>query len=322
MSEAPDGVRISRQQPGGAAPLLPSQPVPSDAPAPDSQGLWLDAFVFERGHAIPSTLPPSRPSVAPSASSVPGSEVSSSTLDVYPSSLEPRGFVIAPTLPPESMGTPELVDTEGVRIEFADVEVAGSVPTVPAPGAPRLTDRGRAAGIVPSVDAATCIERTFAHRGPLSATEALAFARAAEEVKLVLQIVARFARQYFERLVVFAVEGETAEARLAHGTGPRTPLLLIDLSGDGLLARAARTGAPFVGDLTSDSADVALRASLGGLDGGAPVAVLPMTLRGQVIVLLYLDDLGLPVDRDGLAAVEELCELAAEEMARILLAGP
>jgi len=342
MSEVPEGVRTSRQQPGGPPPLPPSQPVPSDAPTPDSQGLWLDAFVLERGRAVPSMVPPSRPSVLPFDSDFPTSGASSAMLDASPSSLQRGAFAMAPTLPPENAARGP--DTDELRIEFAPAESGGAVPTalpstalpstalpstalpstalprtVPAPGAPLFGDRSRADRHVSSVDAATRIERTFRHRGPLSAAEATAFARAADEVELVLQIVARFARQYFERLLVFAVEGETAEARLAYGTGPRTPLLLVDLSGDGLLARAARTGAPFVGELTSDSADGTVRTSLGGLDAGGPVAVLPMSLRGRVIVLLYADDLGMPIDRDGLTAVEELCELAAEEMARIVV---
>jgi len=316
MSEVPDGVRISRQQPGGPVVLPPSRPVSSDAPAPDSQGLWLDAFAFERGRAVPSSVP----SGQPFDSDHPSAVAAQATFDAS-TARQRSGFPLVPTSLPETASSAQASDAESVRIEFALAEIAGAVPTVPAPGPSLVGDQGRTVGYIRTVDAAIGIERTFRHRGPLSAADAIAFARAANEVEFVLQVIARFARQYCERLLFFAVDGDTAEVRIAHGTGLRTPPLLLDLSGDGLLARAARTGAPFVGELTADSADDAVRHSLGGLDAGAPVAVVPITLRGRVVVLVYADDLGMPIDRDGLTVVEELCEVAAEEMERIVVSG-
>lgn len=312
MSERADGVHVSRQQPGGLVFVPPSQPVPSDAPAPDSQGRWLDALVDAR-----VALPQSE-----SDEGMRGDDAARSA-EVASTSGLPMGFADAVTLPPTVRGAAFPGDSEAPP-SGASTDVPRSfVPTVPAPAQTSdsyalmpPTER-----TVRVAEAPARTERRFRHRGPLATDAALAYARSADEVELVLEVVARYARQYFERLVVFAVEGETAEARLSHGTGGPTPALLLDLSGDGLLASAVRTAAPLVGALTADEGDAALRRSLAAEDGDATVAAIPMSLRGQVIVLLYADDLGLSMDLDAVAAVEAVCEAAAEEMARIVLSA-
>lgn len=136
---------------------------------------------------------------------------------------------------------------------------------------------------------------------------------------MAVSIVGRFARQYLERLIVFSVEGEVAQAKLAHGLGGGLPELVLRLDDGGLLARALTGGDTTVGSLDVAPSDRLLAESLGA---SAPEAVasiaLPLKVGGRVAFLIYGDDFDTPVSLDATTAVAEFVALASVELARLL----
>ncbi|MBM4357108.1 MAG: hypothetical protein FJ096_03275 [Deltaproteobacteria bacterium] len=316
MSESPKGVRVSRQQPGGVAYNPLTVPPHTEGPAPDSQGNWLARLSDADRDGEPSTLPPGRssePDDGAWSSRPPRPEPPPSRANPW---LAGIGDLATTERSPESREVPES--------SRAVPPARGSlVPTIPAPSAQAPSDvpaplTRRAPSTPPS--AAPLAVPAFRHRGPLPPREALAFARKAEDVDVVLQVVARFARQYVERLLVFAVEGEVAEVRLAHGLGGAVDLL-VRLDDHGLLAHAMRSGEAVLAPLGEAPSDRALAGMLARRTPGSSVAMaVPLALRGKVVVLLYGDDIDEPVGLDASTAVSELGALAVEEMARIVVA--
>jgi hypothetical protein len=319
MSEAPDGVRVSRQQAAGAAFGPLTRPVQTEGPAPDSQGNWLDRLGDDGvvGHAEPLEMPSTIPPSAASSPRESGSSTASSEPAVS-SRANPwlADLVEGATLPP----TPRSVTSSTEALPAPSPTRRSFVATVPAPGAATGSTTTTREGLASDAPAPPKPSVAFRHRGPLPAREALAFARKAEDVDVVLQVLARFTRQYVERLLVFAVEGESAEVRLAHGVGGAAPSLLVRLDDDGLLARALQSGDPVLAPLGTSPSDRAVARVLPSVAAAPSVAMaVPLTLRGEVVVILYGDDLDEPVSLEAATAVAELGSLAVEEMARIVL---
>jgi hypothetical protein len=162
--------------------------------------------------------------------------------------------------------------------------------------------------------------RSFRHHGPLFSEDALAAAAQARDVQFVLDIVVRFARQYFDRLMLMVVHGERAEARVRYGIGADLDSLRVDLSNPSLMRRAYDDGHTVVDSLGYDGVDAVLRTQLGLAGEAAPVAVIPIAIRDRTIALLYGDDAGEPVDPQAVQAVSELAEAIAGEIGRIIVA--
>lgn len=287
MSEAPDGVRVSHQQPGGKVLQPLSEPVRSEAPSPDSQGMWLDRFVQAQGRRETVELPPNSSTTVPP--SVPPGLLATAASASSPSTVNRPFTVTIPAVGIEGHG-----DAASLADSSRDDALAPFGPSVPPPP-------------------------LFRHRGPLDVATAVSFLHECDDVELVLRVVARFARQYFERLLVFAVQGEAAEVRLAHGVGSPAPRLLLDLTVPSMFRRASAAGSPVLGLLSGQGADAAVRDALGSGLPPRTAAVIPMAIRGRIIVLVYVDDLEDAVTAESVAAVHAFCETAATEMARIVV---
>jgi len=161
--------------------------------------------------------------------------------------------------------------------------------------------------------------RTFRHRGPFTVRQAELAANQAREVQTVLEVVARFARQYFERTMLFTVQGGRAELRMGHGVLGDMRSFRVDLANPSLLRRAFEDCHAVVDGLGHDGVDAVLRTQLQLGDTAARVAVVPLSMRGRVVAMLWGDD-GVPgVDRDAVLAVTAFVESAAAEIARIIL---
>lgn len=306
MSVSAEGLHLSKRQ-HAAAPFRPlTVPVHTEGPAPDSQGNWLDRISARGAASYPSTVPPSATSnveFPPASSRASGNPW---LLDVSePPSTQRAGF--DGTVPTSSAAPPR----RSVRGESA----GAATPLRPASTgpAPRRRDPSTFTTSPPPA------QDGFRHRGPLPPRDALEFVRRADEVDVAVSIVGRFARQYLERLIVFSVEGEVAQAKLAHGLGGGLPELVLRLDDGGLLARALTGGDTTVGSLDVAPSDRLLAESLGA---SAPEAVasiaLPLKVGGRVAFLIYGDDFDTPVSLDATTAVAEFVALASVELARLL----
>lgn len=307
MSERPEGVRVSQKQLGGGHVETLTKPELSEAPAPDSQGRWLDHLVNARANVEPVSVPPldehrelrfdtssPRPPLWPPSSAAPESDVVSAHATSLPAVARPR--VPNAVFPPPSgrAGSHEVASLGRASVAVRqDVFARSEVPPSPLVA--------------------------FRHRGPLDAATALDLVRQAQDVEVILKIVARFSQQFFERMLIFAVDGEVAEMRLSYGLTAEPPRLLVELSQPGLLRRALLATAPIVGALAHAAADGAVRSALGVGPASPEAAVVPMAIRGRVVLLVYGDDRDEPVTAAAVAAVHALCQVAGGEMARVVL---
>ncbi|HEY2408189.1 MAG TPA: HEAT repeat domain-containing protein [Polyangiaceae bacterium] len=197
--------------------------------------------------------------------------------DPSPSSLPSRARGADGSLRPLTVnpGEPRTLNTP------KDVSIRSLAPQVPrAPALPDLSGLRRE----PS---ATRPRRL----GPYTATAAEKHLLESSSRDDVLRAFFDFASQYFEYAALFAVQGDLAEGRDAHGSGAAR-------------ARVVGIGVPL--DLPSalsrvrDSANYEItRLGSGGLDGalakdlerraGRAVLLLPIRVRGRVVLILYGD---------------------------------
>ncbi len=161
--------------------------------------------------------------------------------------------------------------------------------------------------------------RRFRHRGPFTRPQAELAATQADDVHVVLEVLTRYARQFFERSVLFVVTGDVAELRLSHGLPMGLATLQLSLVEEpSILRDAYATGDPLVRPLVRDGVDAILRNKL-SISGDGRVAVIPLTIRERVVAIFYGDDRTDGVDRDAVADVTDFIEICANEITRIIL---
>jgi hypothetical protein len=173
----------------------------------------------------------------------------------------------------------------------------------------------------PSVEARILEEhRRFRHRGPFTRPQAELAASQATDVHMVLEILTRYARQFFERSVLFVVTGDIAELRFSHGLSMGLATLTLNLDeGPSVLQVAHNCGDPIVRPLEHDGVDAILRNKL-SIQGESTVTVIPLTIRERVVALFYGDDRSDGVDLDAVADVTDFIEICASEITRIIIA--
>ena len=160
--------------------------------------------------------------------------------------------------------------------------------------------------------------RRFRHRGPFTRAQAELAVSQAPDVHFLLEILLRYARQFFERCIVFVVTDTRADLRIAYGFGMELATLSLPLEHDGLLSEAFTTGDPVVRPLSLDGMDALLREKL-RIDGGQRVTAIPLCIRERVVALFYGDDRGEGVDRSAVADVTDFTEICAGEVTRIII---
>lgn len=172
----------------------------------------------------------------------------------------------------------------------------------------------------PSVEARILEDhRRFRHRGPFTRPQAELAASQATDVHMVLEILTRYARQFFERTVLFVVTGEVAELRFSHGLSMSLATLQLSLEEEPSVLRDAHLGGdPIVRPLEHDGVDAILRNKL-SIMGEGRVAVIPLTIRERVVAIFYGDDRSDGVDRDAVADVTDFIEICASEVTRIII---
>jgi hypothetical protein len=172
----------------------------------------------------------------------------------------------------------------------------------------------------PSAEARILEEhRRFRHRGPFTRPQAELAASQAPDVHMVLEILVRYARQFFERTVLFVVSGDWAELRFSHGLSMSLATLKLSLREEpSVLREANQSGDPVVRALSHDGVDAILRNKL-GITGKQKVAVVPLAIRERVVAIFYGDDSTDGVDRDAVADVTDFIEICAAEISRLII---
>jgi len=174
-------------------------------------------------------------------------------------------------------------------------------PPAPPPGGPSSAPPPAP---VPDLLGGEALSRLRRRRGPLPYDEAVALLGEATSRDAVLLIAFAYARQFFEHAALFVAQEAylvlvEAGAGRGEGRGRRFPLA------PGSTARKVLDhGAPAQADLRAPEPDRELAAAPGS-DHAQPCVLLPATIRGRAVVLIYGDQAGEPV------ALAELSELLA-----------
>ena len=95
--------------------------------------------------------------------------------------------------------------------------------------------------------------RRFRHRGPFTRAQAEIAISQAPDVLMVMEVLVRYARQFFERCVLFVVENGEARLRLAHGVGIELASLSVSLEAPSVLRGAYQSGDPIVSELSHEA---------------------------------------------------------------------
>jgi len=161
-------------------------------------------------------------------------------------------------------------------------------------------------------------ERHFRHRGPFTRRQAEMAAAQATDVHLLLEILMRYAQQFFERCLLLGVVENRLEVRYRHGVTSEEPFSL-PLDGAGIGAEAHRSGDPVMRPLGQEQGDQALREFL-ELEGGAQVVMVPITIRERVVAMFYGDDGLEDVHHDAVHDVTDFTEVCASEVLRLIVA--
>jgi len=160
--------------------------------------------------------------------------------------------------------------------------------------------------------------RRLRHRGPFTREQATDAVSEAVDVHLVMEILVRYARQFFERCVLFVVSNDEAELRLAHGVGMELANLRVGLEGASVLRGAYHSGDPVVSELSQEGVDATLREAL-HVRGDARVTVIPLSIRGRVVTLFYGDDREEGVARSAVTAVTDFTKTCAAKIQELIL---
>jgi hypothetical protein len=154
----------------------------------------------------------------------------------------------------------------------------------------------------------------FLHRGPFTREMAERALGEANDTQELLEVFARFARQFFERVVLFTVQAGRAEARITHGMPAPVVTLQTPLDQPGMLKHALDTAGIVVAVLGEEGHDADLRAALGTVNELEAV-VVPVCVRQRVVALLYADDSSVGIDRDAVAEVAGFANLLGNALA-------
>jgi hypothetical protein len=160
------------------------------------------------------------------------------------------------------------------------------------------------------------------HKGPFTPAMAEEELAQADSTDGVLEVLFDFAHQYFEYAALFVLQGDTAHGRRASGPGATTAqvtAIRTPLDAPSALAAARERGAPLVAPLAFSGVDGELARALGRPRLGLAAAVVPVSVRGRIVALIYGDDGEEPVELSAIGEVIALAGLAAPALERVIL---
>jgi hypothetical protein len=158
------------------------------------------------------------------------------------------------------------------------------------------------------------------HRGPYTAAAAEEDLLNADSRDTVLTALFDFACQYFEYSALFAVHGDLAEGRSAHGPGADHAKITgigVPLDMPGALATARREGHFTVQALARDGLDAQLTRDL-ERRSGKKVLLLPILVRGRCVLIFYGDDGEEDVDLSQIGDVLAFAPLVASALENVI----
>lgn len=159
------------------------------------------------------------------------------------------------------------------------------------------------------------------HRGPYTAAQAEQDLLDADCRDDVLAAFFDFASQYFEYSALFAVQGDVAEGRDAHGPGAdraRLRAIGVPLDLPSALASARNAGAFQLVTLSDDGLDASLAKDL-ERQASKTVLTLPLVVRGRPVLLLYGDQGDQEVLLSEVGDILAFAPLAAAALERIIM---
>ncbi len=163
--------------------------------------------------------------------------------------------------------------------------------------------------------------RRVRRRGPYTAAMAERDLLDADSRDDVLRAFFDYAAQYFEYAVLFAVHGDIAEGRDAHGPGTDRKRITgigvpLDLPSSLTTARVER--AHQLRPLDDDGIDAGLARDL-GRKAGPIVLLLPIIVRGRCVLILYGDHGDANVDLSAVGDVIAFAPLVASALERVIM---
>lgn len=208
------------------------------------------------------------------------------------------------TAPLKTIPSPPLWRDTAVTEKIEVPSIKSSMPPPPEEALAaigRALKAARAPGTPSSKPPASGLKKL---RGPLHAKHAVDLIGEAEDRDAILDVFFAFARQFFDYTALFSVQGDVAEGRDAYGPGAdpeQVRGIAIPLEVPSAFAEARRAGGPRMARLRKDT-DHRVATQLGRANA-QPALILPVSVRGRVVLVLY-------GDRDGeqfeLADVPEL----------------
>jgi len=130
----------------------------------------------------------------------------------------------------------------------------------------------------------------------------------------------RLARRYAANVALFVLSRGTLAGLEAQGPGftDRIDGIMLPAEGDALLQQVAATGRPVRGKPPQQGLDVRILRAM-GRDGAHELALIPISIRGRVVNVLYADNGDATVGITQLAALRALALGVASSYERIIL---
>ena len=158
-------------------------------------------------------------------------------------------------------------------------------------------------------------------RGPYTAAMAKEDLHNASSRDEVMRSFFDFCAQYFEYAVLFTVHGDLAEGWDAHGPGAdrqSVASIAVPVDGPGSFAAARAAGTFRLGQLEATQVDERLLRDL-GRTGDRAVLIVPVTVRGRCVLLLYGDHGNESVELESVGDVIGFAALASSALERVIL---
>jgi hypothetical protein len=158
------------------------------------------------------------------------------------------------------------------------------------------------------------------HKGPYTAAAAEEDLLNADSRDTVLTALFDFTCQYFEYSALFAVHGDLAEGRSAHGPGADHAKITgigVPLDMPGALATARKEGHFSIQALARDGLDAQLARDL-ERSRGKKVLLLPILVRGRCVLIFYGDDGEEDVDLSQIGDVLAFAPLVASALENVI----
>ncbi len=166
--------------------------------------------------------------------------------------------------------------------------------------------------------------RTARRKGPFARADAEKELEGATTPEELVDVFFAFVSQFFEYSALFLVHGDIAEGRDAFGPGAEREKVLgigVPLDLPSSFARARAEGVVVFTRMNEDDLDVELRKDLSRAKAprASQAAILPVTLRGRAVALLYGDDGANDVTVSQLGDTLGFTALASTNLERIAL---